>query len=122
MIYLGIKWIVSFNLSFKLLPYFCWYDQEEEEPPEVKEEKEKEKKKTTKEEEEECHWLLEQITKEQWFPRNTPKTVPNIVSSFMEFMGNVDDAVHTKICDYIVQIHKYVLLSFQKYVFKAFRV
>ena len=58
------------------------------------------------EDEDDCHPLLKQITSEQWFPKNSPQTVDNVVNCFAAFMGNVDDSVHTAICSYIVQIHR----------------
>ena len=52
------------------------------------------------------HPLLRKIADEQWFPKSSQKTVPGVVSAFIAIMDNVDPTVHTKICDYILDINK----------------
>ena len=53
--------------------------------------------------------LLQRIADEPWYPAMMDHTMIGVVDAFTAIMDNVTSVDYKQICDYIIQIHQYVI-------------
>jgi hypothetical protein len=60
------------------------------------------------------HNLLTEILAQNWYPKSmlAKRTVAGVVEAFTRIMDDLNDAVHSIVCGYIIRIHKYGLCNF----------